>query len=112
LGPVLVNYIREYQLAAGLPPAQAYNVTMYILAGLLAVGLICNLLVRPVSEKHYMKEEHSGEKVTPKISMASPKPVGVYKSSLLSVTAAWVAVGIPLIYGLWNTVQQTMALFR
>ena len=112
LGPVLVNYIREYQLAAGLPPAQAYNVTMYILAGLLAVGLICNLLVRPVSEKHYMKEEHSGEKVTPKISMASPKPVGVYKSSLLSVTAAWAAVGIPLIYGLWNTVQQTMALFR
>src|SRR5678809_1721884 len=31
LGPVLVNYIREYQLDRGVPAAQAYNVTMYIL---------------------------------------------------------------------------------
>ena len=57
LGPVLVNYLREYQIAAGLPNAQAYNQTMYILAGLLVLGLICNLLVRPVAARHYMAEE-------------------------------------------------------
>ncbi len=54
LGPVLVNYIREYQLDRGIPPAQAYNVTMYILAGLLLVGLVANLMVRPVAERYYM----------------------------------------------------------
>ena len=32
LGPVLVNYIREYQIEQGIPAAQAYNVTMYVLA--------------------------------------------------------------------------------
>ncbi len=47
-GPVLVNYIREYQINHGVPRADAYTVTMYIMAGLLIVGLICNLLVRPV----------------------------------------------------------------
>ncbi|HXE56597.1 MAG TPA: OFA family MFS transporter [Gemmatimonadales bacterium] len=57
LGPVLVNYIREYQLARGVPNAQAYNLTMYILAGLLVLGLVCNLLVRPVAERHFMREE-------------------------------------------------------
>ena len=56
LGPVLVNYIREAQLERGVPAAQAYNVTMYILAGLLVAGFICNLLVRPVHERHYMSE--------------------------------------------------------
>src|SRR5665213_3161028 len=54
LGPVLVNYVREYQLDHGVPRAQVYSVTMYILAGLLAVGFICNLLIRPVAQKHYM----------------------------------------------------------
>ena len=57
LGPVLVNYIREFQLNQGVPPAQAYNVTMYLLAGLLVIGWFCNLAVRPVADRHYMREE-------------------------------------------------------
>jgi MFS family permease len=56
LGPVLVNYIREYQLDRGVPAAQAYNVTMYVLAALLVVGFLCNLAVRPVDPRHYMAE--------------------------------------------------------
>ena len=54
LGPVLVNYIREFQIDRGVPAAQAYNVTMYILAALLFVGLLCNLAVRPLNERYYM----------------------------------------------------------
>src|SRR6185369_11364007 len=50
LGPVLVNYIREYQLDRGVPAAQAYNVTMYVLAGLLVIGFFCNLAVTPVAD--------------------------------------------------------------
>jgi MFS family permease len=46
-GPVLVNYIREYQIAHKVPNAEAYTTTMYIMAGLLVIGLICNLCVRP-----------------------------------------------------------------
>ena len=57
LGPVLVNYIREFQLSKGVEKAHAYDLTMYILAGLLVLGFICNLLVRPVHAKHHMTEE-------------------------------------------------------
>ncbi len=57
LGPVLVNYIREYQIERGVPNAQAYNVTMFVLAALLVVGLICNLLVKPVDERYYITRE-------------------------------------------------------
>ncbi len=56
LGPVLVTYIREYQIEQGIPAAQAYNVTMYLLAALLVVGFFCNLAVRPVAERYYMSD--------------------------------------------------------
>jgi MFS family permease len=49
LGPVLVNYIREYQIGQGVAKADAYTVTMYIMAGLLLVGFVCNLRVKPTS---------------------------------------------------------------
>jgi MFS family permease len=71
LGPVLVNYIREAQLDRGVPAAQAYNVTMYILAGLLVGGFFCNLMVRPVHERHYMAEAES-QPPTPLPAAAAP----------------------------------------
>jgi MFS family permease len=54
LGPVLVNYIREYQLGLGVAKAEAYTATLYIMAGLLAVGFVCNLLMGPVDGRHYL----------------------------------------------------------
>ena len=54
-GPVLVNYIRQYNVDHGVPAAQAYNTTMYIMAGLLVVGFICNLFVKDVHERHHMR---------------------------------------------------------
>ena len=54
LGPVLVNYIRQYQIEHGVPKADAYNVTMYIMAGLLLLGLVCNLLMRAVHERYVL----------------------------------------------------------
>ncbi|MDP9083360.1 MAG: OFA family MFS transporter [Pseudomonadota bacterium] len=55
LGPVLVNYIRQFQIDSGVPKAQAYSVTMYIMCGLLLIGFLCNLAMRPVNEKHFFR---------------------------------------------------------
>jgi len=66
-GPVLVNYIREYQIGHGVPAAQAYNVTMYLMACLLVLGFLCNLAVRPVREEDYMADnELIGHNQTPR----------------------------------------------
>ena len=48
---MLVNYLRAYQIECGVAKADAYTVTMYLMAGLLVVGLICNLLVFPIDER-------------------------------------------------------------
>jgi MFS family permease len=51
VGPVLVNYIRQYQIAHGVASAAAYSTTMYIMAGLLVLGFIANALVHPVDQQ-------------------------------------------------------------
>ena len=53
-GPVLVNYLRAYELARGVPRADAYNLTMYLMAALLVIGFLCNLFIGPVHERHHL----------------------------------------------------------
>jgi MFS family permease len=55
LGPVLVNYIRQYQIDSGVPKAQAYSITMYIMCGLLLIGFLCNFAMRAVDEKYHYR---------------------------------------------------------
>jgi MFS family permease len=51
-GPVLVNYLREYQIARGVAPRDAYSVTMYVMAVLLVLGFAANWFVGPVGPEH------------------------------------------------------------
>jgi MFS family permease len=53
LGPVLVNYIRQFQIDRGVPKSSAYNVTMGIMAGLLLIAFVANLLVRPAPARYF-----------------------------------------------------------
>jgi MFS family permease len=55
-GPVLVNYIRQYQVDHGVAKANAYTVTMYIMAALLFVGFVCNYFMTPVDRRHHLDE--------------------------------------------------------
>jgi len=122
LGPVVVNYMREYQLSLGMPRDQVYNTTMYILAGMLVLGLICNLLVRPVAAKHFMTPEElarekqlahekSSSDNTATLSPADMAQVGRGGNPAL-IGAAWLAVGIPLVWGIALTLQKTAVLFK
>ncbi|HEY5229163.1 MAG TPA: OFA family MFS transporter [Opitutaceae bacterium] len=53
LGPQLVTYLSAYQKANGVPKSEAYNLTLYIMAGILVVGLLCNLCVKPVDARFH-----------------------------------------------------------
>jgi len=59
-GPVLVNYIREYNVTHGVAKAQAYDVTMYVMAVLLVIGFICNYFVAAVHARHHMALRPAG----------------------------------------------------
>ncbi|WP_439624653.1 OFA family MFS transporter [Shinella sp.] len=115
VGPVVVNYIREAQIAAGVEPGPSlYTGTMYILAGMLAVGLVANSLVRPLAEKWFMSDEEVAS-LQAKTAAANAGPTGSFgigKGGFDGKAAiAWAVVGIPLIWGIWVTVKNTAALF-
>lgn len=118
LGPVLVNYIREYQIANGVPKAQAYDITMYILASMLILGFVCNLLVRPLNQKYFMTDDELAAErklAHDRAAASSISGAGVggrgTTSPVLAV-AAWLAVGIPMLLGVWITVQKAVVLFK
>ena len=60
-GPVLVNYIRQYNVAHGVDKAHAYDLTMHIMAGLFIIGFICNALIKAVHHRFHMKPDHEAE---------------------------------------------------
>jgi MFS family permease len=114
IGPVVVNYIRETQLAAGVSRDHLYDFTMYILCGMLVVGLICNLLVKPVDPKWHMNQEDVTKLQGLVASTAAPSgSFGIGKGGLdLRAAIFWAFVGIPLAWGVWITLQSAAALFR
>ena len=113
IGPVVVNYIREYQRNIGVPWALAYNVTMYILAGMLVFGLIANAFVRPLADRWFMTDEAVAAlqmRTTAATTVAPPSSSG--RGGLDFRTAlAWTAVGLPLAWGVWVTLSQALILF-
>jgi MFS family permease len=54
IGPMLINGLSDQRIAAGVPKAEAYNDTFYLMCGLLGIGLVANLLVRPVDERYHL----------------------------------------------------------
>lgn len=115
IGPVVVNYIREFQLAAGVPRDQLYNTTMYILCAMLIAGIICNYLIKPVDPKWNMSEEE-----VVRLQAASAKTeAGIQHGSFgigkggLDVWAAlfWAFVGVPLAWGVWKTLESAVKIF-
>ncbi|NUT85872.1 OFA family MFS transporter [Pseudomonas corrugata] len=116
LGPVLVNYLREYQLSIGVERAAAYDITLYILSGLLVLGFLCNLMVRPVADKYFMTDaELAAEQALGHDKGADSTTSLEWKAApgtKLMAVAAWLVVGIPLAWGVWVTLQKTAVLFH
>src|ERR1019366_5265174 len=115
IGPVVVNYIREFQLSAGVPRDQLYNTTMYILCAMLIAGLICNYLIKPVDHKWHMSTDEVA-----RLQAASAKSesaiqhgsVGIRKGGFDAKAALfWAFVGIPLAWGVWKTLESAIKIF-
>lgn len=116
IGPVVVNYMREYQLGLGLPREQVYNQTMYILVGMLVVGLICNLMVRPLADKWFMTDaELAEEKRLAHEKVSASETVrnagGDDSVSPVVVVLAWAVVGLPLAWGVYRTMLSAAKFF-
>ena len=114
VGPVIVNYLHDTRYAEGISPDQLYGQIFYILAGMLVVGFIANMLVRPVDPKWHMSEvEVAAEQA--KLMPAAENAGGSYgigRGGLdAKAVAFWTLVGVPLAWGVWQTLEKALVLF-
>jgi hypothetical protein len=87
---------------------------MYILAGMLVAGFICNLLIKPVDPRWYMTEEEvlALQAKTASTAMAADGSYGIGRGGLDgAAVVAWLIVGIPIAWGVWITLSKAWVLF-
>jgi MFS family permease len=116
IGPVLVNYIREAEIAAGVARAQVYDVTMYVLAGMLALGFVANLLVKPLLDHWFMTDRD------PALAQTAPRSrgdgIGTTGGDITgggtnaAILVAWACVVVPILWGVAITLDKVQVLLR
>ncbi len=112
LGPVLVNYLHDSRKAGGVPADHIYDVIFYWLVGLLVIGLIANLLIRPVANKWFIHTDSAGARA----SAATAAAGGSFGIGFGGLDApaflAWAAVGIPIAWGVYMTLLNAAKIFN
>jgi MFS family permease len=108
LGPVLVNYIREFQLGRGADP---YTFTMYVLVGFLAIGFICNLAVRPVPASLF-RPVPTAAAAPASSPRRQPSAIAAPSAQSPLVAAAWALASVPLGWGVYKTLTLASQMFR
>jgi len=114
IGPIVVNYIRQFELEAGVPRNSVYDVTMYVLAAMLVGGFVCNYLVKPLADKWFMKDEEVAALQAQSQAAAATRGsmgIGEWRLNATSILA-WLAVGLPIAWGVWITLSNALVLFR
>ncbi len=96
---------------------------MYILAAILVVGFIFNWLVKPTPAKYQMTPEQLAATDSASARGASGGPgdatrgpssaTGGEASGIgVLIVLAWLAVWIPIAWGVWVTLQKALPLFK
>jgi MFS family permease len=112
VGPFVVGYIRDLQISAGVERALVYDRTLYILSSFLALGFICNALVRPVAAKWLMKDGGATSQVAGRPVEGHSFGIGLSGGFGVGSGLAWLAVGLPIAWGAWQTLQSAVKIFQ
>lgn len=117
VGPVIVNYLHDNAKAAGTPASAIYPSIFYVLLVLLVIGLVANALVKPVDAKWLMNKDDVAKVLADRhaqTSAATKGSFGIGRGSLTTGPAliAWALVGIPILWGAWQTLSKTLFLFQ
>lgn len=105
IGPLLVNYSREQQIAAGVGKSEAYQYVLHALTALLVLGFIANAFVGPVADKHWIdKSDLEGaapDRGVPTITKRVSPNRGA--TPLALILAGWLLILLPAAWGVYYT---------
>ncbi len=110
VGPLIINSFLDAQGTPGELTASAYRPALFTMVGLLAVGFVANLLVRPVDERWH---EHADTVEQAKNTTNGRQGTGSSGSGVPGwlLPVAWLVVTVPLAYGVYKVGVAASALF-
>ncbi len=121
VGSEIIVRVRDQQIAAGVPKTEVYDTVMYVMVGLLALGFVCNLLIRPVQKKWLMVENKTpvydaaapaAPVLTAPTSPTAGSPQGIGLGSLSGAALLpWFVVAIPVAWGLYKAILSAKLIF-
>ncbi len=101
VGSEIIVGVRDHEIAAGVPKTEVYDAVMYVMVGLLALGFVCNLLIRPVDPKWHM--DASAPVDGSAVAAGRTTSQGIGKGSLSGATLVpWLIIAIPVAWGLYK----------
>ena len=106
-GPLIINGFLDARGEPGALTAADYRPALLTMVGVLAVGFVANLLVRPVASRFH--EPRSAEPAAAESARTGEDTTSRGVTPLAVV--AWLVVGLPLVYGVYQTVVRASSLF-
>jgi MFS family permease len=115
-GPLIINGFLDAQGTPGKLTFEAYKPALLTMVGVLAIGFVANLLIRPVAD-HFHEKDHEERQLT---GAAEAGAGGVATKTHATTTTgtrtgllvvSWAIVGIPLAYGVYETFVKVSSLF-
>jgi len=104
-GPLIVNGFLDAQGTPGKLTYEAYKPALLTMVGVLAVGLVANLLIRRVADRFH-EPDHEERQLTEAPGggggVATTTRTTVATRPVLLVVS-WAIVGLPLVYGVYQT---------
>nr|MCW2727960.1 transporter [Aeromicrobium sp.] len=109
-GPLIVNGFLDAQGEPGKLNAGDYRAALLTMVGILIVGFVANLLIRPVASRFHEEAKTPADGGSSDAVVESGHDVAVDKAGPLLVIA-WIVVAVPLAYGIYETVVKAADLF-
>lgn len=79
------------------------------MVGVLAIGFVSNLLIRPVADRFHERTGSATAVTTGPVEVNAGHDAPPWATALLPVS--WLVVGVPLVYGVYETIAKVARLF-
>jgi MFS family permease len=115
-GPLIINGFLDAEGTPGKLTYEAYKPALLTMVGVLAVGFVANLLIRQVADRFH-ERDHEETQLADEPAGGSGGGVDTKTrtekthSQPALLVISWAVVGIPLAYGVYQTIVKVSSLF-